>query len=160
MLSAAELQPLAEIFSYDDLVAALRARATDRQIALSAEENAIVAGLPCRYLQKLIGSSPVRRLGMASLGPVLGVLGAKLVLVDDAEAERRYGRRLKRHNPNLIRSGTEAQLAERHARRMGRKGGRARWAGTTAEERSEIARQLNRLRWSKPRVVEAKRAAP
>jgi hypothetical protein len=141
--------PLAEITDYKSMIAAMRARAAERKLALSAEENAIVAGLPSKYLQKLLGSSPVRRLGMASLGPVLGVLGAKLVLVDDAEAERRYGSRVKQHDPRLVRSGTEAQLAERHVQRMGRKGGRARWANTTPEERSEAARQLNKLRWSK-----------
>jgi hypothetical protein len=138
----------------------MRARAAERKLAISAQENALVAGLPDKYLPKLIGTNPVRRLGMASLGAVLGVLGAKLILVADEEAELKFGKRLKRHNPNLVRvrSGTEAQLAERHAQRMGRKGGRARWAGTTAEERSEVARKLNKLRWGKPKIVEVKRA--
>jgi hypothetical protein len=159
MLSAAELRPLAEIVDYDSMIAAMRARAAERKLALSASENAVVAGLPDKYLQKLIGSLPVRRLGMASLGPVLSVLGIKLIMVEDADAERRYGPRLKRHNPRLIRTGTEARLAERHVVRMGRKGGRARWAGTTAQERSEAARKLNQLRWRRPKITEIKRAA-
>jgi len=159
MLSAAELRPLAEIVDYDGLIAAMRARAAERKLALSAGENAIVAGLPDKYLPKLIGTNPVRRLGMASLGAVLGVLGAKLILVADEEAERKFSSRLKRHNPNLVRSGTETQLAQRHAQRMGRKGARSRWAKTTPEERSEVARKLNKLRWDRPKIVEVKRAA-
>ncbi len=152
-------EPLATIHDYDGLIAAMRVRAQERKLALSADENAAIAGLPDKYLPKLIGANPVRRLGMASLGAVLGVLGAKLVMVADEEAELKFAKRLKRHNPNLVRSGTEAQLAERHAARMGRKGGRARWAGTTPEERSEVARKLNKLRWGKPKIVEVKRAA-
>jgi hypothetical protein len=151
---------IAQVTDYRTLLNALRARATEQQLALSAPENAQVCGLPDQYLGKVLGTRPVRRLGVVSLGPILAALGCRLVLVIDEEAERKYGPRLKRHNSALIRTGTEAQLAERHARRMGRKGGRARWAGTTAKERSEVARQLNKLRWSKPRITEVKRAAP
>jgi hypothetical protein len=152
-------EPLAEFNTYEGMIAALRSHAATRQLALSDAANAAVAGLPDKYLQKLLSKTPIRRLGVASLGAVLGVLGAKLILVADEEAEKKFGPRLKRHNPNLVRSATEGQLAQRHAQRMGRKGARSRWAKTTPEERSEVARQLNKLPWSKPKITEVKRAA-
>jgi hypothetical protein len=148
-----------QIVDYQTLLDALRSRAIEQQVALSAPENSALAGVPDQYLGKVLGTRPIRRLGPTSLGAVLGLLGCRLVLVVDKEAMRKYGSRVKRHNPALVRASSEAQLAERHARRMARKGGRARWAGTTAEERSEAARQLNKLRWGKPKIVEVKRAA-
>jgi hypothetical protein len=174
--SASEMQPLLaeqtsrpdaamagviapQIVDYQTLLDALRSRAIQQQVALSAPENAALAGVPDQYLGKVLGTRPVRRLGPSSLGAVLGLLGCRLVLVVDKEAMRKYGSRVKRHNPNLVRSATEPQLAERHAQRMGRKGARSRWSKTTPEERSEVARNLNRLRWSKPKIVEMKRAA-
>ncbi len=73
---------------YAGLLAAMRARVAERQIALSGEAVAEVAGLPRGYLQKILSPLPksradVRRIGIASLGPVLGVLGVKLLMVED-----------------------------------------------------------------------------
>jgi hypothetical protein len=159
-IGAPSLQPLAEIFSYDDLVAALRARATDRQIALSAEENAAVAGLASGYIGKLIGVNPTRHISMVSLGALLGLTGSKLLLVADKEAEQKFGPRLKIRNKNLVRGTTTYfVLTERKLRKNQEKGRKSRWSKLTKEERSEIMRGVVRARWSKPRVVEVKRTA-
>jgi hypothetical protein len=65
---------LGDVTDYESLLDTLRARAVERQIAVSGDANE-VAGLPTGYIQKLIGPRPVRRIGMMSLGAVLGVLG-------------------------------------------------------------------------------------
>ncbi len=153
-------EPLAEITDYDGLVAAMRARAQERKLALSSDENAAIAGLPDKYLPKLIGTNPVRRLGMISLGAVLGVLGVKLLLVADEDAERKFGLRLKTRNEKLVRGTTTYfVLTERKLRRNQEKGRKSRWSKLTKEEKSEIMRGVVRARWSKPRGAEAKRAA-
>jgi hypothetical protein len=154
------LRPLSEIRDYEGLVQALRSRATELKLALSAEENAAVAGVAASYIPKLIGSNPIKRIGMVSLGALLGLTGSKLLLVVDEEAEQRYGPRLKIRNDNLVRSAvTEVRLTRRFLQKIGRKGARSRWDNTTPEQCSEVARQLNKLRWSKPRITEIKRAA-
>jgi hypothetical protein len=117
-----------------------------------------VAGLPDRYLGKLLAPKPVRRIGMISLAPVLAVLGAELWLVGNPEAVRRFGSRLKKRNDNLVRGGTTViELSHRFMRKIQAKGRKARFAKMTAEQRSELARELNRIRWSKPKVTETKR---
>jgi hypothetical protein len=152
--------PLAEIFNYDELVAALRARAAEQKLALSAPENSQVSGLTDGYIAKLIGSNPPKRIGMASLGPILAVCGVKLVLLADEEAEQRYGPRLKRRNENLVHADvTYRSLTRRFMQKIGRKGGNARRDKLTPEQRSEIARNAVLARWSKSRIVKIKQAA-
>lgn len=93
------MQPLAEITDYNSLLAALRARADELQI--SRETIDAVAGLPERYSNKLLSLSMIKRIGMTSLGPLLGALSLKLIAVSDDEAfERnrpRYEPRDKAH---------------------------------------------------------------
>ena len=87
------------------MIAAFRARANERRIAITSPDVAQTAGLAAYYIPKLLTPSknPVRRIGMISLGPLLGVLGAKLVLLPDPEAEKLYG---ARHpgTPRILRS--------------------------------------------------------
>jgi ribonuclease VapC len=47
------------------------------------------SGLPERYAQKLVGPNPIRRLGAISLGPFLGTLAVRGVLVEDKAAVER-----------------------------------------------------------------------
>jgi hypothetical protein len=145
----------AEATNYDELLAAFRARAAERKLVLSDEATADVAGLPAKYLPKLIGSNPVRRIGMISLAPVLGVLGLKILIVEDEEAVARYGSQLKLRNDNLVHGGIlEIRLTDRHMRKIRKRGGQNRWAKLTAKQRSALGRKLNKIRWSKPRLVE------
>ena len=50
-----------------------------------------------------------------------------------------------------------AAMDEQTQREIASKGGTARDAKLTPEQRSELARELNRIRWSKPKVTEIKR---
>lgn len=145
---------IAEFSDYNGMLGALRLRAKERNLALSAEENADVSGLPNKYLAKLLGANPIRRLGAISMGPVLAVLGVKLVMVEDAEALKRYAAQVKSHNPNLIHGNTTYfVMTERKLRKNQAKGRKSRWGNMTREQRSKAMRRVVRARWAKPRLV-------
>jgi hypothetical protein len=144
---------------YRGLIVALRDRVAERQIALSGEAVAEVAGLPRGYLQKILSPLPksredVRRIGVASLGPVLGVLGVKLVMVEDAEALERFGSRIPKRDPRAVRSGTlEFSISRRFLKQIQRQGGLARWQNKTPAQRAAWARRMNRLRWHRAKAT-------
>ena len=143
-------ETLAEFTDYHGMLIALRARAEQRKIAVSGEETAKVAGLPDRYIQKLIGPKPVRRIGMFSLGPILGVLGVKLVLVEDPHAMGKYAAKLKeRFEPNVRDDATHVTLTHRFMRKIGIKGGAARWKDVAPKTRQRLARKAARERMQK-----------
>jgi hypothetical protein len=128
------------------------------ELQLAGETLDDVSGLPKGYASKLTAPRPTRRIGAVSFGPMLGVLGMKCLFVEDEDAVRRVAGRLKRRNSNLVRSAaSEFRLTHRWLRKIARKGGKSRDAKLTPEQRSELARELNRIRWSKPRVVQVKR---
>lgn len=164
--------PLAVIATYQDLIMACQIRAAQRHIALSGEANQ-VAGFPDQYIAKLIGAKPVRRIGMMSLGPLLGVLGVKLTMIEDVDAIKRYGDRIKRRDERLVRSAVfhVQKTTRRFYQKIGKVGGqhrvdnlsrgeiiesvknaaRVRWSKMTPKQRSEHGRDLVRIRWAKRR---------
>jgi hypothetical protein len=149
---------LGEFRDYNQMLAGLRARITELQLAGETLDE--VSGLPKGYASKLTSARPTRRIGAVSLGPILGVLGIKCLFVEDEDALRRVADRLTRRNSNLVRGGTTViELSHRFMRKIQAKGRKARFAKMTAEQRSELARELNRIRWKKPRVTEIKRKA-
>ena len=79
---------LAEIRDYGDLHKCLRQVAVDREI--TREGIDAVAGLQAGYASKILAPSPMKRLGPASMGAVLGALGLKLLAVVDEEAVAKY----------------------------------------------------------------------
>ena len=163
---------IAEFSDYPRMLDAFRLLAIQRQIAVSGDANEI-AGLPQGYIQKLIGAKPSKRLGIVSLGPLLGVLGAKLILVEDAQAIKRFGSQLRKRDQRFVRSGSVhvVKLTSRHLQKIGRVGGNcrasrmspeartdaaraaavARWAKVSPKNRSEHGRRLVRCRWSSRR---------
>jgi hypothetical protein len=152
---------LAEATNYDSLIAAFRNRVAELQVAGETIDE--VAGLPARYSAKLLGPTQVRKIGAISLGPLLGALALKLVIVEDENALRQYGPRLKRRNPNLVRkhnSVVHVTRTRREFREMGKIGGPLSRKYMSKERASEIGRKAAKARWSKPKIVEAKRAAP
>jgi hypothetical protein len=88
---------VAEILTYDDFLAALRAWIYELDTNYSCISD--LAGLQDGYLGKLLAHTPSRNFGRTSLGSVLGALGLKLLLVTDDEKLRamrpRYVRRKK-----------------------------------------------------------------
>jgi hypothetical protein len=87
-------EQLATIRTYDDLVTALRGRV--HELRACCEDIDAVAGLPVNYTAKLLGPIPARALGRVSLGPLLAVLGCRLVLEADGPV------RLTRRNAKRV----------------------------------------------------------
>lgn len=84
----------AEIFSYDDLLHALRQRADELEI--SRETISALAGVQEGYAQKVLSLNKTRRIGMETFGAFLDALPVKLVLVEDPAAQ---DRNLSRYKP-------------------------------------------------------------
>ena len=87
----------AEIRSYADLVAALRARRLELDLSFALLDE--LAGLAPGYGAKVLSPAESRSnhpklLGTMSLAAILGALGVKLVLVEDAAAMERIKPRL------------------------------------------------------------------
>src|SRR5271163_1884475 len=103
-----------------------------RAAALKASGETLdeLAGLPTRYVAKLIGPKPVRRIGLASLGPLSGALLVKYLMVVDVDAQKRFGSRITKRNEACVRDGVlHVTLTRRSMRKIGIKGGKARWKG-------------------------------
>lgn len=139
MLDARPLSGL--LRSADDLLTAVRGRKDDK--ALSDELLGEIAGFCPGQLGKYIGPSRAKCPTLASLYLLLGALGCGLVLVEDPEATARMAKRWERRNTDRARDNgrvskvaieraTPAVLAE-----IGRRGGTARWAKATPEQRRE-----------------------
>lgn len=151
---------------YAGMIAAFRARAHERRIAIAGDSVAAVSGLPSAYIAKLLSpNNPVRRIGMISLAPLLGVLQAKLLLVPDPEAEKLYGSRIPQrqesfaHPMRAAKSGRGGHTLTplRLLRRMAPLGAAARNAALSPRRRSQLARKAANARWQK--AAAAKRAA-
>jgi hypothetical protein len=160
MLAPPEKSPprvLAEIFDYAGLHAALRAR-TD-QLAVSRAELDSLSGLQEGYCGKLLAPVPIKRLGMESLGPLLTVLGVKLIMVEDRDALRRIGPRLTKRNAASVRYASARARKKRP--KLGPEWGRMmaarRVLSQSPSERSRIARKAAIIRWKD--VKDAMRAA-
>lgn len=149
-MSEGEGQPrvLADVSSYEQMLAALRRRVNELQI--NGERFDESAGLPRGYLSKLVGERPVRRLGMVSFQPVLAALGLRLLVIEDQEATERLKSRLPPRNGSFVRSRLRIVLTNRFLKINGRKGGRVRWQNLTPAQRSQIMRALAQRRWRSP----------
>lgn len=153
---------LVEVRDYQELIAALRARVVE--LGTAGETIDHVAGLPLRYTMKLLAPIPVKALGPTSMGPLLGALGLKLVVMEDAEVLEKIRRRLvptknagvamlasKRRKP---RSFSPLRGNPDLARVM-----QSRWVlSRSPKQRSALARRAARARWAKPRPVRADHA--
>jgi hypothetical protein len=150
---------LAVCRSYQELIAALRMRVAE--LGAAGETIDDVAGLPLRYTMKLLAPIPVKALGRTSMGPLLGALGLKLVVVEDAEALEKIRRRLvpaKNAKPAML---SEPRPKKRHhsmfhgnpelARMMRQRGILA----LSPKQRSAIARKAAQARWRKPKPAPA-----
>ncbi|SNB53996.1 hypothetical protein SAMN05414138_10210 [Rhodoplanes sp. JGI PP 4-B12] len=130
----------------------MRMRAKERAFAVGSEDTADVAGLPRGYIQWLLGPNPRRRVGMFSLGPLLTILGVKLVMVEDPEAIALVGDRLPKRNESSVRSGAvHVELTRRFLKKIGKKGGANSRKNLTPRQASELGRRAAIARWQTTR---------
>jgi hypothetical protein len=138
---------------YQALVDSLRARAQELRVALSSENFAQVSGLPSFYAAKLLSPSShqVRRIGAISLGPLLGALSLKLIVMEDEKAFARFGPLLERRNECCVHYNDviTLKLTRRHMQKLGQKGMKVRWAAV--RRRKAIASRAAQARWAKAR---------
>jgi hypothetical protein len=139
---------IGEFDAYPGLLAALRARVAELNVA--GERLDELAGLPRGYFQKLLGSRPVKRIGMRSLGDIFGALALKAQLVEDPEAFARVAGRLKPRKQHQIRSGAvHLTLTRRFYRKIGLIGGRLSRSKMSRQRASELGRKAAMARWAK-----------
>lgn len=159
-MSADEPQPIAIITDYPSLIRAFRAAFAHRSLPTSSQSVAVAAGLTSGYIGKILApfaGMPLRGVGPAAFGAMLGVTGSKLLLVEDPQAWERIKHRLefekrltKRNSAGIAARGVE--FSHRKLKEMGRNGGRKAWAMMTPERRSaEI-----RARWESRRANESR----
>jgi hypothetical protein len=159
--------------AYIRMISAFRDRAAQRHIAMSSAAVADVAGVANYYFPKLLQANPVRRVGINSLGPLLAVLGLKMILVEDIEAVNRYGPRIPVTNQSCTRvltvragRGKQQLVSVKLLRKIAPLGGAARSRSLSPAQRSQIARKGGFARWAKVRAAAkaaakaAKRRAP
>lgn len=147
---------LAEITDYLHLVRAFRARAAELKIAIGSADAAALAGLPDRYLSKLLGpvsataGKNTRRIGIISLGPILGLLGAKLILVEDVEALEHVRNRLVPRNESQMRvKSVHIEIGASTIRKARLKGGQNSRKYMSPKKASALARKAARARWGR-----------
>lgn len=142
---------IATVRDYDQLVAALRARVAE--FGVSAEVIDDTAGLPVRYTSKLLAPIPIKGIGRVSLGPMLGALGLKLIVVEDTEALARVQARLKRKADQYAHTGMHTR--SRHQWRGDSQWGKVlaarRILMLTPRQRTKIAKRAAAARWRKAR---------
>jgi hypothetical protein len=108
--------PLASISSYEDLIAALRARQS--ALELSHEVLSEISGLPERYSSKVLSPRGSRRVGMLSLQLLLSGLGVKLLMVEDPVTLELYrSRREKRDAAHVVSATARWRSAPGHVPR-------------------------------------------
>ena len=137
---------VAEFSDYNELITALRLRAAE--LNLSGEQCDLLSGLPARYSQKLLGPNQIRRLGAISLGPFLGALAVRGLLVEDSVALEKLRRQTKPRRNEYVRSAvTLVTLRREFMREIGRLGARARVDNSTPAQRRKWARAAIKTRF-------------
>jgi hypothetical protein len=141
---------IAEFADYNGMLAAIRLRCQEQQIAVGSPDVAALAGIADGYLAKLTSPKAPRRLGAISMGPILAVLGCRLVLVEDRKMMERYTNRLPKRNETCLHAGTvHFALSGKHMRAIRRKGGANSRKNLGKRLRRALARKAAQARWRK-----------
>ena len=146
MAEGDEPRVIADVTSYEQMLAALRARVHELQ--LNGERFDEFAGLPRGYLSKLIGAKPIRRLGMTSFAPVLAGLGLRLLVIEDNAATERLKNKLPPRNQSYVRSvAVHTNVTTRFLRKIGAKGGENSRKFLGKRLVKQLARKAAAARW-------------
>lgn len=139
--------------AYDVLKAVFRARIVELGTCINSVDD--VAMLPDGYTAKLLAKEPIRTIGRVSLGPLLQVLGLKLVVVEDRNQhmEKLEGRKSQRQ-----RIDDAYQDAHRSKAGLNRAKWRKLLITSTSSQRRVAATHAATIRWQKHRAKQAKLA--
>ncbi len=85
---------IAEVNDFPGLLAALRQRVASLRTTYAALDA--ISGMADGYCEKVLRNKPEKRLGITALGPLLGTLGLKLVVVVDDEQWAKVVKRMTR----------------------------------------------------------------
>jgi hypothetical protein len=156
MLAPSPPRVLAEVHDYAGLHGALRARSDE--LAVSRAELDSLSGLQSGYCGKLLAPVPIKRIGYQSLGPLLTVLGVKLIMVEDSDALRRIGPRLKKRNDASVRYASGRARKKRPKRpeldsAWGKFMAARRVLSQSPSARSQIAKRAAVIRWADVKAV-------
>jgi hypothetical protein len=146
-----------EAASHDELISVLR----ERQIALGLSNETLdhIALLSAGHSDKLLGPGRQRGLSQISLDALMGALGVKLIVAEDAEQAARmrphWEGRDKRQvrMPARVAKDLIARVRPVVLRDLGRRAGQARWRGIDPKLRSRLMSELARLRWDASKVA-------
>src|SRR6516164_1004632 len=137
---------IAEVTTYHGFTAAIRQWIAELDTNYACVND--LAGLQDGYLSKLIARSPIRNFGPLSLGPTLGALGLKLLLVIDTESLAKIRPRLikrKKHASDDASDGNRRSL--RFNSKLAHVFAHRRALLQSPETRKQIARKAARVRW-------------
>ena len=114
-----------------------------------------MSDLPARYTQKLLGPQHIRRFGAVSLGPFLGALAVRGMLVEDKAAVERLRSQTRPRNLSYVRDGMRAGsvhvvLTDRFMRKIRKKGGENSRKYLPKRLVKQLARRAAAARWAKP----------
>jgi len=102
-----------EVTDYDHLINVLKVVIAVRGIGVQSFDAAQVAGLAQGHLAKLMSPRTSKRhFTPLTLGPVLGLLGVKLMVVEDHEAWRRVSHRLEKRSESHVRRARAQDQSE------------------------------------------------
>jgi hypothetical protein len=152
-------EPIATARNARELCDAFRARVD--QLNISMETLDSIAGLPLRYSAKLLAPVPVKQFGPMSLDAMLGALGLRLAVFEDAEQMARVKDRMverKRRDKPMHSNTVHIQISGRKLKRAQRKGGVNSRKNLTPKERRKLARRAATARWAR-RDLRLQRAA-
>jgi hypothetical protein len=138
---------LATVREYRDLTNAL----ADRIRSLGTTQDSVceLAGLPARYVTKLLSPRPVRSFGRTSLGCLLSALSLRLLVAEDPENLARLAPRMakRKHRLPSESAAFTLQVSRRFMREIGRAGGRNSRRNLSRARKLAMGRALNRARW-------------
>ena len=136
---------IAEFNDYSGLVAAIRTRIEELDVPIGTLDE--IAGLPTRYVSKILGPGHVRRFSMQSLTPLLWTLGIKLLVVEDGSTVS-YSTKLIRRRGPMYNGAVHYQMNRKFLRKMGRIGGRLSRKNMSKSKAKELARKAAFARWN------------
>jgi len=174
---AGPLHILGEARSYEDIRQALILRADELNISRETLDDA--SGLPDGFSSKVLSPEGQKSLGPATLGPMLGGLAVKLLIVPDEEQLTRLKKWLAnqrdrtkmtlclppiagKHRPKWLFHPRKAKrMAKKRVQsagkngwsRLSKRGAKARARALSPERRREIARSGAAARWKNRREI-------